>query len=316
MALVHPSVLSPIQSSVARVDGVLGLSFTQQAFAAFSVRDIGVGALGAVMRVKRDSDNAEQDFTATQITDGTLTTFTGTGGSDNGYVHTWYDQTGNGRHMTSSGTLTRNPHIVKAGVLLDGPSADVATSNGTMQYAKMSEGSSDLAQGGTKVSMAWVGKIVGSVTAASGCVVAGALRGVNSYQNGGIGFQIIKAGNDNWKFINEREGSADESDGVSTGATASINTDDYVVATGGVDVGTYFLNVNATSVTFTDSDTVELDGTQGLGIFGAFANNGNSYYQRSTSGTVKECYYFSGNSASSSNMTKLHSDLDEHYDIF
>ena len=45
-----------------------------------------------VVRVRRSSDNTEQDFTATEITDGTLATFCGAG---EGFVAKWYDQSGN-----------------------------------------------------------------------------------------------------------------------------------------------------------------------------------------------------------------------------
>ena len=44
-----------------------------------------------VVRVRRATDNTEQDFTATQITDGTLATFCGSG---DGFVAKWYDQSG------------------------------------------------------------------------------------------------------------------------------------------------------------------------------------------------------------------------------
>lgn len=42
-----------------------------------------------VVRVRRSSDNTEQDFTAAEITDGTLATFCGAG---EGFVAKWYDQ--------------------------------------------------------------------------------------------------------------------------------------------------------------------------------------------------------------------------------
>ena len=64
------------------------------ASAAYSLRDLASASVGsAVVRVRRSSDNTEQDFTAVEITDGTLTTFTG---ANNGFVTTWYDQSGKG----------------------------------------------------------------------------------------------------------------------------------------------------------------------------------------------------------------------------
>ena len=111
MSLVQSAVLSTVQSAVARVDGVLKQPLAQRyggAQAAYSMRDIGVNG-GAVVSVRRTSDNTLQDFTATEITDGTLATWVGSG--NNGFVSTWYDQSGNNYHATQS-TTGRQPKIV------------------------------------------------------------------------------------------------------------------------------------------------------------------------------------------------------------
>jgi hypothetical protein len=83
------------------------------AAAAYSLRKIAVATTN-VIRVRRSSDNAEQDFTAAQITDGTLLAFTGSG---DGRVVTWYDQSGNSAHATQA-TLNRQPAIVLSGALV------------------------------------------------------------------------------------------------------------------------------------------------------------------------------------------------------
>lgn len=80
---------------------------------AYSLRQLKTGVTN-VVRVRRDSDNAEQDFTAVQVTDGTLTTFVGAG---NGYVHTLYDQSGNGNNAVNTDTA-RQPLVVISGVLV------------------------------------------------------------------------------------------------------------------------------------------------------------------------------------------------------
>lgn len=82
------------------------------ATAAFSLRSLrGATVNTAVVRVRRSSDNQEQDFTAAQITDNTLSTFCGAG---NGSVVTWYDQSGNGNNATQ-GTTSEQPRIVTSG---------------------------------------------------------------------------------------------------------------------------------------------------------------------------------------------------------
>ena len=84
------------------------------AAAAYSLRDLASASVGsAVVRVRRSNDNTEQDFTAEEITDGTLTTFTG---ANDGFVTTWYDQSDNGLDVSNS-TATNQPSIVLSGVL-------------------------------------------------------------------------------------------------------------------------------------------------------------------------------------------------------
>ena len=84
------------------------------AAAAYSLRDLAIASLGsAVIRVRRSSDNTEQDFTSTEITDGTLTTFTG---ANDGFVTTWYDQSGNGYDLIQNSALNQ-PKLVVAGVV-------------------------------------------------------------------------------------------------------------------------------------------------------------------------------------------------------
>lgn len=81
------------------------------AFAAFSLRQLRTGVT-SVVRVRRDSDDAEQDFTADEITNGTLTTFVGTG--NDGFVKIWYDQSGIGNDVEQD-VKTAQARIVNNG---------------------------------------------------------------------------------------------------------------------------------------------------------------------------------------------------------
>jgi hypothetical protein len=83
------------------------------AAAAYSLRQLSWGYGGPVVRVRRSSDNTEADFTAEQVSDGTLTTFCGAG---NGFVRTWYDQAGGGLHLGQA-TTSNQPQIVTSGIL-------------------------------------------------------------------------------------------------------------------------------------------------------------------------------------------------------
>ena len=71
-----------------------------------------------VIEVRRSGDDALSDFTETQILDGTLTAWViAGGGTQMGYVRSWYDQTGNG--FTLGQTVNAlQPVIVDSGVLV------------------------------------------------------------------------------------------------------------------------------------------------------------------------------------------------------
>ena len=72
------------------------------------------------IRVRRSSDDTEQDigFDANGDLDTTaLLAFVGTGGTDNGYVTTFYDQSGNGNNATNS-TESEQPLVVSGGTLV------------------------------------------------------------------------------------------------------------------------------------------------------------------------------------------------------
>jgi hypothetical protein len=110
----HGLIASQIQSFVGLLD------LYPSAAAAYSVRKLRAAYTGSAIRVRRSSDNTEQDigFDATGNLDtSALTTFcSGT----NGFVTTWYDQSGNGLNQTQTTALSQ-PQIVSAGsVLLQG----------------------------------------------------------------------------------------------------------------------------------------------------------------------------------------------------
>jgi|TARA_R100000479_G_scaffold169307_1_gene110921 hypothetical protein len=118
MPNIRSVVQAVSQSAATRVDGVLrtiGLAKKFGAAAAYSFRDIGADG-GAVVNVTRSSDTQRQDFTATEITNGTLEAFIGSG--NNGTIKIWYDQSGNGKHLEADGGVTREPILVSSGSLV------------------------------------------------------------------------------------------------------------------------------------------------------------------------------------------------------
>ena len=92
--------------------GLLLDSYSNAA-AAYSVRKLSSAYSGSAIRVRRSSDNAEQniEFNGENLDTTSLTTFcSGT----NGFVTTWYDQSGNGRNATQT-TAANQPQIVSSG---------------------------------------------------------------------------------------------------------------------------------------------------------------------------------------------------------
>jgi len=82
--------------------------------AAYSLRALN-GGDPMVARVRRSSDDAERDFTASDVSGGALVDWVGSG--NDGFVATWYDQLGNDNHATQS-TAGSQPKIVDGGVYL------------------------------------------------------------------------------------------------------------------------------------------------------------------------------------------------------
>jgi hypothetical protein len=95
--------------------GVLDL-LTVSSAAAYSLRKLRSGYTGSAIRVRRSSDNAEADIgfdSAGNLDTTALLTFIGSG---NGFVTTWYDQSGNARNATQT-TAGSQPLIVSNGAL-------------------------------------------------------------------------------------------------------------------------------------------------------------------------------------------------------
>jgi hypothetical protein len=117
------------------------------AFAAYSLRKLRTAYGGSAIRVRRSSDNTESDigFNGGGGLDTTaLTTFVGAG---NGFVRTWYDQSGNARNQIQ--TINANqPSIVTSGAVIlvngkpsisqDGVSGRMLTLNSNINVANLS----------------------------------------------------------------------------------------------------------------------------------------------------------------------------------
>ena len=109
------------------------------AAAAYSLRALN-GNGDNVVRVRRASDNDEKDFTALQISSGEMVNWvTEESATADGFVETWYDQSGNGNDATQS-VAGNQPKIVDGGALVaggldfDGVDDCLETTYGSSEY--------------------------------------------------------------------------------------------------------------------------------------------------------------------------------------
>jgi hypothetical protein len=92
------------------------LDLSPNAAVAFSLRKLRNGYTGPAIRVRRSSDNSELDIGFDGIGNLDVNLLTSFVGANSGFVTTWYDQSGNLRHMTQT-TLASQPRIVNAGTV-------------------------------------------------------------------------------------------------------------------------------------------------------------------------------------------------------
>jgi len=125
----HPYYKPPVSGCSYLLDQYSG------AAAAYSLRKLDCDYSGSAIRVRRSSDNTEQDigFVNGNLDTASLKTFVGTGGTDDGFVVTWYDQSGNSRNMTQS-TSGNQAKIIDNGVIYRKNSLPMVYHTGNSNY--------------------------------------------------------------------------------------------------------------------------------------------------------------------------------------
>jgi len=235
----------------------------------------------------------------------------------NGFVETWYDQSGNSRPLIQT-TATEQPSIVENGGFVGGVKADVATSNDTMQNLQVSTdgttanfGTDDWANGGTKLGLMYVGSVLTPASPTSTSVLWGGGRGVSSFQGGGVSIQFIKAGTDSYRLRNERQGLSPS--GTTLSLSKDIASNDAIIY-GTADNRDFILKVNDSATSDTEEADLDTREDTPISLFGAYDQNSGRYYQRSSSGVCKECYLFSGDNITEVDTISL--EINKHYNIY
>jgi len=105
--------------------------------AAYSLRSLSEYTTN-VVKVRRSGDDAELDFTANEVSNSTLEAWVvAGGGTEDGFVTTWYDQSGNGNNATQT-TAASQPKIVSSGTLVTENGKATVDFDGTDDYLSIS----------------------------------------------------------------------------------------------------------------------------------------------------------------------------------
>ena len=181
------------------------------AAAAYSLRLLDNTYTGDAIRVRRASDNTEQDigFVGEDLNTSALTTFcSGT----NGFVKTWYDQSGNARDATQS-TAAQQPQIVSSGSVIN------LNSKPTLQF----NNNQILTRASFNLSQISIFTVINKYTMNN---YGGYLRNVTS---SGVSFAVLSKDSNAWfsqcvRFLN----GADQSPYVARSTSKTLPTGQYL----------------------------------------------------------------------------------------
>lgn len=132
--------MSSLYRSILNVQGSesLLLDTYSGASVAYSLRKLSSSYSGSAIRVRRSSDNSEQDinFVGGDLDTASLLSFVGAG---NGFVTTWYDQSGN-TNDANQATLANQCQIVSSGSLILDPNTSKISTTWTNDRYSLTSG--------------------------------------------------------------------------------------------------------------------------------------------------------------------------------
>lgn len=111
--MMHRAIIGIMASSKPSTRPLDGKSNVAAAFALFKLKS---DYAGSCVRTRRSTDNTEQNigFNGNGLDVAAISAFCGAG---NGFIVTWYDQSGNGKNYTQT-NATKQPKIYESGALL------------------------------------------------------------------------------------------------------------------------------------------------------------------------------------------------------
>jgi len=165
---------------------------------AYSLRKLRTDYSGSAIRVRRSSDNAEQDiaFVGNDLDTASLLTFCGVG---NGFVTTWYDQSTNANNSTQA-TAANQAQIVSSGALILDVNTNKITTTWTTDRYSLTSGINTNTQYlsvsmfrrvGTTDTLVHLGNLTGNAPCSLYWVGTGSGYSVRSYMSTLLSYELV-----------------------------------------------------------------------------------------------------------------------------
>jgi hypothetical protein len=199
--------------------------FGMAATKAYSLRKLNSAYVGSAIRIRRSSDNTEQDigFVGVDLDTAAINTFVG---ANSAFVVTWYDQSGSGDNVTQA-TVALQARIMNAGVLDTRNGKPSALFAGTNKYAGTA--ATTIKAMGAVVAINLPGPNFTSYNCISSVATTSAFiqgnSGTPAYLTTGMGFPIVNGSGSNGVFGGTLQ-QLDGSGGGYSGAEVTLIGDD------------------------------------------------------------------------------------------
>jgi len=229
-----------------------------------------------------------------------------------GFVETWYDQSGNGFDLKSQSADTQ-PFIVNNGGFTGGVYSPSRLNNSTKQYLEISDPDFD-STNITSSKFGWLAVMANMEEndgSQAGGVILGNTRNTQSYPAGSIALNLSDTNPNGRMFVTNLKTS---STGDFIGA---VDNDDLflseIIGTAVVDGSSLstFLNGTTGSGTFTD---LTLTSNVHFKIFQSSDSANNVYYQNAAQGFIKELMFMQGDTID--DIVTIRNEVNNHYNIF
>jgi hypothetical protein len=230
----------------------------------------------------------------------------------NGFVETWYDQSGNGFDLKSQSADTQ-PFIVNNGGFTGGVYSPSRLNNSTKQYLEISDPDFD-STNITSSKFGWLAVMANMEEndgSQAGGVILGNTRNTQTFPAGTIALNLSDTNPNGRMFVTN----------LKTGSTGdfigAVDNDDLftseTIGTAVVDGSSLstFLNGTTGSGTFTD---LTLTSDVHFKIFQASDAANNPYYQNAAQGFIKELMFMQGDMID--DIATIRNEVNNHYNIF